>query len=343
MLKRLLSFVIVIAILIVVFFVLLNIQSSKINDNSFGEKDFVVEPGQGVRVIGTNLYQEGFIRSSFWFNAYVFVKGYRNDFFDGTFTLKTNLSLKDVVKKLREQQQVGETQIKILEGWNIQEIDDYLVENKVLEKNEFIEYCESIKGNKLLQLSVENDWPLLREKPDMENLEGFLYPDTYRIYKHATAADIVKKMIDNFHFKFDQELREVVKVQKRNVYDILKLASIVEKEMHGYENRQNVADVFLKRLEVGMALQSDATVNYITKKGTVRPSREDTQIDSPYNSYKYPGLPPTPICSPSIEALRAVIYHTKNPYWYFLTTPAGEIIYSKNYDEHVNNIYKYLN
>jgi len=103
-----------------------------------------------------------------------------------------------------------------------------------------------------------------------------------------------------------------------------------------------VSDIFWKRYEIGMALQSDASVNYITGKGTTRPSLEDTQIDSLYNTYKYPGLPLGPISNPSAEAIEAAIYPTPNDYYYFLTTPEGEIIYSRDHDEHVANKQRYL-
>jgi len=112
--------------------------------------------------------------------------------------------------------------------------------------------------------------------------------------------------------------------------------------MFGYENRRVVADIFLKRLELGMALQSDATINYITKKGIAAPSLNDLEVDSLYNTYKYRGLPPGPICNPSIEAIKAVIYPADTDYLYFLNTPEGDIIFSKNHDEHVANKFKYL-
>ncbi|KKQ79397.1 MAG: hypothetical protein UT02_C0037G0008 [Parcubacteria group bacterium GW2011_GWC2_38_7] len=341
--RKILSWLMVLAILFIVFLVLLNVQVALNNDNQFGQKEFVIEPGQGVRTIGKNLFDNGIIRSKFWFNVYVFIKGEKTSFYDGTFSLKTNTSIKDVINELLNQRETKEIEIKILEGWNLLDIDEYLSNQQVLKSGEFLDYCDSIKGNKLLQLSVENDWPLLREKPVNASLEGFLYPDTYRIYKQTSAEEIFHKMVDNFHLKFDQSLRDEVKKQDRDVYQILTLASIVEKEMYGYENRQKVADVFLKRLNIGMALQSDATLNYITKKGTVRPSLEDTKTDSLYNTYKYPGLPPTPICNPSIEAIRAVVYPQANPYWYFLTTPDNEIIFSKDHDEHIRNVNKYLN
>ena len=341
--RRIFKGLIFLVVIMVVFLIVMSIQVSRNNDNQFGQKEFVIESGKGVRAISKNLFDAGIIRSKFWFDVYVFVKGEKTSFFDGTFNLKTNTSTKNIIKELLSQRATKEIEIKILEGWNLADIDDYLSKQQVLKPGEFNEYCDSVKGNRLLQLSIENEWPLLREKPAAASLEGFLYPDTYRVYKQTTAEEIVHKMIDNFHVKVDQALRDEIKKQNKDFYQVLTLASIVEKEMYGYENRQKVADVFQKRLNAGMALQSDATVNYITKKGTVRPSLEDTKTDSLYNTYKYPGLPPTPICNPSIEAIKSVVYPQANPYWYFLTTPDGEIIFSKDHDEHIKNVNKYLN
>ena len=104
-----------------------------------------------------------------------------------------------------------------------------------------------------------------------------------------------------------------------------------------------VADIFYKRLDRNIALQSDASVNYITGKGLVQPSLEDTKIDHPYNTYKYRGLPPGPISNPGLNAITAAIYPKENPYYYFLTTKeTGEVIYSLTYDQHLENKAKYL-
>ena len=103
-----------------------------------------------------------------------------------------------------------------------------------------------------------------------------------------------------------------------------------------------IADVFLKRLKNNIGLQSDATINFVTGKGLTQPSRDDLKIDSPYNTYKYRGLPPGPIANPSISSIEAVIYPTPNDYYYFLTTKEGEVIYSQTYQEHLANKAKYL-
>jgi len=103
-----------------------------------------------------------------------------------------------------------------------------------------------------------------------------------------------------------------------------------------------IADIFIKRLEIGMALQSDATINFITGKGMTQPTYADLEIDSPYNTYKYAGLPPGPIASPGEDSIEAVLYPTSNPYYFFLTSHEGEVIYSKTYEEHLQNKAIYL-
>jgi len=125
-------------------------------------------------------------------------------------------------------------------------------------------------------------------------------------------------------------------------HEILTLSSIVEKEVRTAETMNNVADVFLKRIAIGMALQSDATINFIIKGDDPSPTYEDLEVHSPYNTYKHPGLPPGPISAPGLNALTAVFHPASNDYYYFLTTDAGDIYYAKTYDQHLENKRKYL-
>ena len=342
--KRIFRFFIGVGILILVFFIIINSQANKPNDAKFETAPFVIESGQGVSDIADNLESLGYLKSTFWFKSYVWLKGERASFYDGTFELQPDMSIKEIVETLTTQKQLAkEVEIKILEGWKVAEIDEHLVEKGLIEEGELIKYSNDFTGAFALKKIMENDWVLLKEKPITASLEGFLYPDTYRVYKNASLEDIVKKMIDNFHRKVDQSLRDELENQGKDIFEVMTLASVVEKEMFGYENRQNVSDIFQKRLDAGKALQSDATVNYITEKGTTRPSIKDTKIDSLYNTYKYAGLPPGPICNPSIEAIKSVIYPRSNSHWYFLTTSEGDIIYSETYDEHLTNVNKFLN
>ncbi|MFA6537109.1 MAG: endolytic transglycosylase MltG [Patescibacteria group bacterium] len=320
---------------LLIFSIYFNKKISAPNENFFGDKVFKIEKGDGIKKIADNLHEQGFLDSVFWFKVYVGASGNKNKFYDGEYGLRTDFSIKDLVKTLvtKSANNRGEVDITLLEGWSIADYDNYLAEKNILKKGEFFDFAEKFDG---LQ------YDFLFNRPKNADLEGFLYPDTYRIYENSTAEDIGKKMLENFGNKLTSELREEIKKQKKSIFEVITLASIVEKEMFGYENRQIVADVFLKRLKVGMALQSDATINFITQKGIAAPSYTDLQVKSAYNTYKNKGLTPGPICNPSIEAIKAVVYPAKTDYWYFLTTKDGQIIFSRTHDEHVANKYKYL-
>jgi len=335
MIKKLNFIVLLIILTIAVSGYELNKKVNAPNGNPFGDKNFVIESGQGVTTIAENLKSNGFLETPFLFKLYVWMKGAESSFVDGDFNLRTDMSIVELINQLHEQQQNKEVTITITEGMSIEDIDEYLAEKiGVLKKNEFIAYCAKYDLKQHL---------FLIDRPKGKNLEGYLYPDTYRIYKQTTVAEIVEKMLSNFDAKLTDDLRAEIKRQKKTLNEVLTLASIVEKEMYGYENRRVVAGLFQNRLDISMPLQSDATVNFITHKGMERPTLADTKIDNPYNTYKYYGLPPAPICNPSIEAIKATIYQKENDYLYFITTPDNEIIYAKTYEAHLRNVQKYLN
>ncbi|MDO8632124.1 MAG: endolytic transglycosylase MltG [Phycisphaerales bacterium] len=183
-------------------------------------------------------------------------------------------------------------------------------------------------------------------KPDDVDLEGYLFPDTYRFSEDATAEDIVQEMIDTMEEKYRTVMPDDFFGVAANLmltpHEYLTLASIIEKEVRRPETMAMVADIFLKRLDAGMALQSDATINYVTGGDDPSVSIADTQIDSPYNTYKYAGLPPGPISNPGLNALAAVATPAANSYYYFLTTDDGEVYYATTHDEHVANKARYL-
>ncbi|MBT5337862.1 endolytic transglycosylase MltG [Candidatus Falkowbacteria bacterium] len=324
----------VIVVIFLIFIIYFYQQVNTTHDNAFGERQFIIEKGQGVEAIADNLQSQGFIKSPFWFKVYVASSGKRSEFVDGTFELRTDLSLKEIANFLTETMGAAkETEFTLLEGWSVEQMDESLASEGLIKAGELIEYSDKFNDKSFF---------FLIDKPRSADLQGYLYPDTYRVYQNSSVGKIAEKMLSNFDSKLTDEIRKEIKRQGKTVFEVVTLASIVEKEMFGYKNRQVVADIFNKRLEIGMALQSDATVNFVTDKGIAAPSLVDTQVDSLYNTYKYPGLPPGPICNPSIEAIKAVVYPEKTNYWYFLNTPEGDIIYSKNHDEHVTNKYKYL-
>ncbi len=136
---------------------------------------------------------------------------------------------------------------------------------------------------------------------------------------------------------------EKIKEQNKTVHEIITLASIIEKEVRSEKDMALVAGILLKRLEIGMPLEVDSTINYITGKNDPSVQSVDLQINSPYNTYKNYGLPPGPISNPGLASIKAAVYPEESDYLFYLNRQdTGETIFSKNYDEHLTNKYKYL-
>lgn len=301
------------------------------------DKIFVIEKGQGVHAISKNLKLQGFIKNNFIFETFVWAKKVENKFQAGEYVLNTGDNLKKIVDILISGKVMAqEREIKIQEGWNINDIAEYLDNEGIFSKEEFLE--EVTNDN-----SKKNKYEFLATIPDNRNIEGFLFPDTYRIYKSATANDVVNKMLAEFDKKFSYEMREDLRNQGKNPYDILIMASIIQKEVSKKEDMKMVSDIFWRRIDAGMPLQSCATIAYILGENKEQYTYEDIQIESEYNTYLNRGLPPSPICSPEFAAIDAAIYPEQNPYWYFLSkSENGETVFSKTLEEHNRNKAKYL-
>lgn len=240
----------------------------------------------------------------------------------------------------RMQQQVEEVTVTTIEGWTIQDIGEYLEKQGMFSKKEFIEALNKFD---------ESEFPLL-VRPANKDLEGYLFPDTYRFAKNATPNEVITKMLANFSSRLGSigitpEDAKSKKYNNLSLFEIITLASIIEKESGGkgsttgdlslQDERNLVASVFYNRLAIGQALESDATVNYITGKDSPAVSAEDLQVNSAYNTYKYPGLPPGPISNPSLGSIKAAIHPAQSDYLYFLhKQPSGEVDFSKTFEEH---------
>lgn len=296
---------------------------------------FTIAFGSGVHKISGDLFSSGIIRSKFWFETYIWRKKLDRNFSTGIYELSPNMSIRQIVAMLTNPGG-SELEITIIEGWNNREIADYLESAGLSIKESFLNVVGSNLG------AYAADYDFLHDKPKSADLEGYLFPDTYRVYKNSTADQIARKMLNNFGYKLSNDLRESIKHQNKTIFEIVTLASILEKEVITSEEKKMVADIFYKRLRDGIAMQSDATINYITGKGLTRPTIDDLAVDNLFNTYKYSGLPPGPISNPGMESIEAAISPTPNPYYYFLTTQDGTVIYSKTYSEHLANKQKYL-
>ena len=249
----------------------------------------------------------------------------------------------------------AEESIKILEGWTNADINSYLQEKNfsVWGEDEFLKAVGKRRVYDLKEKqNFSRDWAMefdfLESKPENLSLEGYLFPDTYRVFASSSPEEIIYRFLSNFDKKLSPEIRAEIAKQGKTIHEIITLASIIEKEapiflQKNSEDAKIISGIFWNRLRIGMALQTDATLSYIFEDKKPSHSGEELKVDSPYNSYLYRGLPPGPIANPGLVAIEAAIYPTKTDYLYFLTPIAGaEVYYAKTYAEHLNNKYKYL-
>ena len=231
-----------------------------------------------------------------------------------------------------------ENQVTLIEGLTLEQMAEVLVEEGVISlPDEFI-----VATSKGLARFVDR-FSFLESKPADQDLEGYLFPDTYRFFKDSTIDEIVVKILENFDNKLSVEMRRAIADSGRTIHEVVTLASIVEREVRGQQDQATVAGLFTNRLDINLALQADSTINYITKSGRDRSTLADLEIDSPYNTYKYPGLPPGPISNPGLSALQAAVNPAETDFLYFLTDSEGGVHYATTFEGHQQNRQLYLN
>lgn len=233
-----------------------------------------------------------------------------------------------------------EKTIRIIEGWRNSDISKELTKKELVTEDEF---------KLIVKKDYSDSFDFLKDKPKSLDLEGYLYPDTYRVYASSTADEIIVKILENFDKKLTPQMRKDIIAQNKTIHEILTMASIIEKEapisyQNGkLDNAKIVSGIFWNRIKSGQALQSCATLAYVLGVNKEQYSEADTNVVSPYNTYRNPGLPPGPIANPGILAIEAAIYPIKTNYNYFLTpTGSKELIFSRTYEEHLQNKNKYL-
>ncbi|QZY57002.1 endolytic transglycosylase MltG [Crassaminicella profunda] len=252
----------------------------------------------------------------------------------GNYNFEKSMAADEIIKILVNGDTVKDTvKVTIPEGFELKQIAKRLEDEGLVNKIRFIEIAES----------EDFDYKFLKHIPKEKNrLEGFLFPDTYEISKNATEKEIIKKMLNRFDDIFVDNYCKRAEELNMTVNDIVTLASIIEREAKVDKERPIVASVFYNRMNIKMPLQSCATVQYVLGKRKARLSTKDTEIDSPYNTYKHNGLPPKPIASPGKASIEAALYPSETDYLYFVVSKNGEHHFSKTYKEHLkakNGIY----
>jgi len=307
---------------------------------------FSIEEGESVHALATRLEEEHVIRHAWLFKKYIVWKGIDRDIRQGSFSVSSPITLARVVKSL-ENPSVGERTITIIPGWGLRDIAEYFESEGIASSTSFYEVvglpAHNYKASGQYAPQPFDDVAVLQDKQDYFGLEGYLSPDTFRVFKSASVTDVVLKLVQHRDSQFTEEMYADIEKSGRSVYETIIMASLIEREVRGEKDKALVSDLFWRRYDTGWALQADSTVHYaVNKKGDVFTTKEDRESLSPWNTYKYPGLPLGPISNPSLESIMAAIYPEQNDYWYFLTTIEGDVKYAKNLEEHNANVQKYL-
>lgn len=314
---------------------------ARVNSNSSEKVRFEISQGESSESIGQRLEEKGLISSDLLFRVYLRRSARAGELQAGEFNIAPNLTMVEVVDVLSNAVELDTVRATIIEGYKLSQINTVLTQTfsglsgAVFDSTEF----DSItKGPDSVQFSADIQAFLDANKPAGKSLEGFLYPDTYEFKNDDSTREVIEDLINQFIKKTENlNLGD-------NFYEKLVLASIVERESLTNEERSKIASVFQNRLDIGMALESDATVNYATGKSDPRPTYADLKIDSPYNTYKYPGLTPTPICNPRIESIQAALDPADTDYYYFIHEQdgSGQVHFARTLSEHNENVREYL-
>lgn len=283
-----------------------------------------IEEGETAAAIADKLVKQGVIGSKWFFIIYVRLRGIDKELCKGNYLFSGNLSTRGVIRRIANGQ-VQLSSVTIPEGLTISETVRIIAEAGFGDYNRYIALCyDPVFAEQLTGFPVNT-------------LEGFLYPDTYFFAEEVSEEYIIRHLVNEF---FSKTARlQLPEEFPYSFYQMVILASIVEKEAVFSDEKPLIAGVFLNRLRIGKRLQADPTVAYaLRKEGIVRRRifYIDLEIDSPFNTYRNTGLPPTPICSPSVISMQAVLEPEESDYLYFFADRRGRHIFSKTYRDHIN-------
>jgi UPF0755 protein len=276
-----------------------------------------IEEGATLGVVSDSLAQFHIIDSPLWFKLFVTIRSGERSIRAGEYLFDTKLDMLGVIKKLTHGDYgFALVKVTIPEGFSIRQIADVL-------------------AHKLESFSTEKFVQLAREK------EGYLFPETYTFATNADPQTVVNKMTQIFEQKIEP-LKNEIASSKHSLKEITTMASLLEEEAKTPESRRIVSGILWNRIAISMPLQVDAAFLYINGKTTYELTKQDLAINSPYNTYRNKGLPPTPISNPGFDSLDAAVHPTQSPYLYYLSERDGTMHYAKTYAEHLRNKARYI-
>lgn len=301
-----------------------------------GTRQVTIEPGMSVKQIGAVLHDADVIRSRWWFEASVYLLRRGTSLQAGDYTF-TSTNLFGVVGRLTAGEPRATVRLTFPEGWTRADMANAVSEKIDISRDAYLAASDADALERL-----RSSYSFLESVPKGHSLEGFLFPDTYDVFLDVDASALVGRQLENFGTKMNQEMRDRSSSNGRSIFDTIIMASVIEREVRTVRDMKVVGGIFWKRIESGVPLQADSTVNYVTGGTRASITLEETRLDSPYNTYLYLGLPKGPISNPGLNALRAVVEPQESAYWFFLSKPSGETVFSRTLDEHNAAKQKYL-
>ncbi|EKP93783.1 endolytic transglycosylase MltG [Thermaerobacter subterraneus] len=300
-----------------------------------------VPRGASTAEIAGLLHRQGLIRDPLAFRVLVRLQGYDGRLRAGVYRLSPGMPAQAVLDKLARGD-ILTARFTIPEGWTVAQVVEHLAAEGLVTRESFRAALDRAAA----------DWPYLPRDAGTRNalkepLEGYLFPDTYRVpvdeHGRADPALVVRLMLDRFRQVVGPEEEARARQMGLSVHQVITLASIVEREARVAEERPVIAGVYLNRLERNMTLDADPTVLYALGRTSGRLTYADLRVDSPYNTYRYPGLPPGPIGAPGEAAIRAVLHPADVDYLYFVLRPdgSGRHQFARTLAEHNRNVRAY--
>ena len=301
------------------------VLSSPVDKSNEKIKIVKVEQGSSTGQIANALKKQDTIKSTLFFKIKSKLGGYDGKYKAGQYAVSQSMSLKKQMDMIKDGETVGKV-FTIPDGNTLEKDAKLLAKGNVVTKKAFLE--EAANG--------KFDYDFLKDVPKGDNrLEGFLYPETYQVDLDADAHEVINTMLKQFDKVFTDEYYKQAEKMDMSVLEVMTVASIIEREAKTDDDKKNVASVIYNRLEVGMPLQMDSILAYITGEEKIKASLSDTQVESDYNPYTNKGLPPGPICSPGKASIEAALYPAETDYLYFVATEKldGTNVFSENYEE----------
>ncbi len=293
-----------------------------------------IPPGAGTGQIGQILAGERVIHSAFAFRIYTRLMGLDKEFIAGQYELSPAADMKEIINKIIKGEVYLDTQwFTIPEGFTVEQMAESLTARQLMNGRRFLEIASHPPE------SLVEQFPFLKDAAGSDcryALEGYLFPDTYQISRGASEEEIVYLMLSRMKRIIDSRFEQRVRELGMTTHQVITLASIVEKEAVAAGERKRIASVFFNRLADNYLLQSCATVQFVLGEAKPVLSTRDTLIESPYNTYLNPGLPPGPISAPGESSIKAVLYPEQSSYYYFVSKNdgSGEHYFSRTLQEH---------